>query len=193
MEKEVHLYMLLLGCTPEGRLTEQHDVFFGIAPNLKDLVGDIKSFWPEAKGKIHIDAWRQITKVDNHIIRIINREEQSHYDDEKLFFLNLGGYRLNEFEEYHCRTLAIAKNTSLAIKQAKKSTFYKHYTIAGAPSHIDEQYGLDVDDIYNIDDLLLPIIKQQYKIVISPCVLPTPEDEIHLGYLTLNKLSQSFI
>ena len=52
---EMKLYMVLLGCKPEGRHTEQHDVFFGIAPALKDLIPAFKSFWPEAKGKIHVD------------------------------------------------------------------------------------------------------------------------------------------
>jgi hypothetical protein len=28
--KQLKLYMVMLGCTPEGRLTEQHDIFFGI-------------------------------------------------------------------------------------------------------------------------------------------------------------------
>ncbi len=28
MEKELKLYMLMLGCTPAARLTEQHDIFF---------------------------------------------------------------------------------------------------------------------------------------------------------------------
>lgn len=27
MEKELKLYMLMLGCVPEGRFTEQHDIF----------------------------------------------------------------------------------------------------------------------------------------------------------------------
>ena len=32
------LFMLLLGCLLKGRNTEQHDIFFGIAETLKDLV-----------------------------------------------------------------------------------------------------------------------------------------------------------
>jgi hypothetical protein len=50
------LFMVLLGCTPAGRNTEQHDVFFSIGSGLKDLIPDIVDCWPEAKGKIHIDA-----------------------------------------------------------------------------------------------------------------------------------------
>ena len=49
------LFYVILGATPPGRNIEQHDVFFGIAENLKDLVEDMKAFWKEAKGKIHID------------------------------------------------------------------------------------------------------------------------------------------
>jgi Domain of Unknown Function (DUF1543) len=57
------LYMLLLGCRPEGRHTEQHDVFFHIGESLESLIPAIVEFWPEAKGKIHVDAWREVTRV----------------------------------------------------------------------------------------------------------------------------------
>lgn len=67
--------MLLLGCRPPGRLTEQHDIFFGIANELKELVPDIKAFWPEAKGNIHIDAWREVNIVDG--IRVKVSEKRS--------------------------------------------------------------------------------------------------------------------
>ncbi|MFE3848846.1 DUF1543 domain-containing protein [Flavobacterium sp. LB3P45] len=26
----------------------------------------MKNFWPEAKGKIHIDAWREVATVENY-------------------------------------------------------------------------------------------------------------------------------
>ena len=45
------LFYIIIGCTPKGRHTEQHDVFFGIAENIRDLVPEMINFWPEAKGK----------------------------------------------------------------------------------------------------------------------------------------------
>ena len=51
--KTANLYMIMLGCTPKGRFTEQHDIFFGIGTSIKELVPDMKAFWPEAKGKIY--------------------------------------------------------------------------------------------------------------------------------------------
>ena len=58
------LFYTILGATPKGRNTEQHDAFFGIAESLKDLIPEMKKFWPEAKGKIHIDGYQELNFVD---------------------------------------------------------------------------------------------------------------------------------
>jgi hypothetical protein len=48
----------------------------------------MKAFWPEAKGKIHIDAWREITSVDNHSIEIIAKGKQLE-SSELRYFLSI--------------------------------------------------------------------------------------------------------
>lgn len=48
------LFMVLLGCRPKGRNTEQHDIFFGIADSLVELKPAMQLFWPDAL--LHIDA-----------------------------------------------------------------------------------------------------------------------------------------
>jgi hypothetical protein len=184
------LFMLLLGCTPKGRNTEQHDVFFGIAETLKDLVPAIIDAWPEAKGKIHIDAWRQVNYVDQYSVNVFNKQRLPPDTAEKktkLFFLNLGGYKQNEFEEYHYKMLVACENKSMAIHRAKATAFYKHIGFKGAPSHIDDKYGVDVDDIFEIEDILPGHIKETYSIVLSPAD-NTTEDEVNLGYFMLEKL-----
>ena len=92
--------MIMVGCRPEGRYTEQHDIYFGIGNSLAEMVPKIKLFWPEAKGRIHIDAWREVTIVDNHKIEIVAKENAV-ANSTQLYFINLGGYKENEFEEYH--------------------------------------------------------------------------------------------
>ena len=183
--------MLLLGCTPRGRNTEQHDIFFGIAETLKDLVPAIIEAWPEANGKIHIDAWRQVNHVDQHAVNVLNNQKlppnEAPGKESKLFFLNLGGYKQNEFEEYHYKMLVACENKSVAIQQAKATAFYKHTGFKGAASHIDDKYGVDVDDIFEIEDILPAHIKEKYKIVLSPTDIST-EDEVNLGYFRLEKL-----
>ena len=69
--------MVLLGCRPKGRHTEQHDVFFGIGNTLKDLIPAIKKFWPEAAGEIHIDAWREINCVGTYSITVEDKQNSN--------------------------------------------------------------------------------------------------------------------
>ena len=176
----------MLGCTPEGRYTEQHDIFFGIGNSLKELIPQMDAFWPEAKGKFHIDAWREVTAVDNFSITIGPKKTTE--NSEKLFFINLGGYKENEFEEYHYKTLAVAESLGLAAKVAKATTFYKHFSFEGAVSHIDDKYGIDVDDIYNVNDILAPIFKEKHSIQITPSKTPLEEDLLHIGYLKIDKI-----
>lgn len=185
----IKLFMVLLGCKPKGRHTEQHDIFFGVEHSLKDLAPAIIAFWPEPQ-KIHIDAWREVTEVDGYSVSLVEKG-MNHAGIEKkterLFFLNLGGYKENEFEEYHYKVLVIGKDKSTAIQQAKESAFYKHTGFKGADSHIDDKYGVDVDDLYEIEDILPLHIKEKYFISITPAV-NAEKDEWHLGYTKLSKL-----
>lgn len=182
---DLKLYMLLLGCKPDGRHTEQHDVFFGIGMALKDLVPDIIDFWPEANGKIHIDAWREVTAVGGHPIYVRRRGELPEGSDHrKLFFVNLGGYKENDFEEYHYKCLSVGATAAEAIRHAKEQTFWKH----SISSHIDDKYGIDVDDVYEIEDVLAPGLKGKYAVIIEDRDTAQPDDELHPGYLKLTKL-----
>ena len=185
------LFMLLLGSKAPQRNVEQHDYFFGIAANLKELIPEIKTFWPEAGNTIHIDAWRMVTAVDGYQVQVIEKSKQVIPSSEKLFFINLGGYQAGKLEEQHYTILLAQPDRALAILQAKKTIFYKTNSITGAASHIDEKYGIDVDDVYRIEDILMPLQKEKYQLLITP-VADLPDDEIHLGYLTLTKLAKSF-
>ena len=65
------LYMLLLGSKAPKRNVEQHDYFFGIANSLKELVPQIKAFWPEAGNSIHVDGWREVNNVDGYQVKVV--------------------------------------------------------------------------------------------------------------------------
>ena len=181
------LYMIMLGCKPHGRLTEQHDIFFGIGNSLKEIIPSMKTFWKEAKGKIHIDAWREVTVVDGYKIEIVSKTEILEYK-EQLFFINLGGYKENEFEEYHYKVLSVAESLGAAAKTAKATSFYKHCGFKGATSHIDDKFGIDVDDIFNVKDILALNLSTQFQIKITKKIEKLVEDQLHIGYLKLEKI-----
>lgn len=181
--KNIRLFMVLVGCTPKGRLTEQHDIYFGIGTDIQSLIPQIYNFWPDG-GTLHIDAWREVTNVNNHRIDVVARNDNSL--TPSLFFLNLGGYRPGEFEEYHYKMLTVADSAGLAVKKAKQTAFYKHFGFKGAESHIDEKYGLDVDDMYKVEDVLPQFLKDKYSLQITEDE-GKHEDDLHIGYLKIKK------
>ena len=100
------LYKIMLGCKPPGRLTKQHDIFFGIGNSLKELIPPMKFFWKEAKGKIHVD----------------------------------------------------------------------------------DKFGIDVDDIFNVKDTLSFDFQEQFQLKITKNVADLKDDKLHIGYLKLDKI-----
>jgi hypothetical protein len=190
--------MVLLGCTPEGRLTEQHDIYFDIGADLKSLVPNLKKFWPDS-GKLHVDGWRPVTQVDSWQVSVISRpaetgpaaqaapSAQPGQSSHRLFFINLGGYKPNEFDEFHYKMLVAAPEKGEAIRKAKETAFYRHTGFKGAESHIDDKYGVDVDDIYDIQDILPEAVKEKYRLHLTPAVSDSP-DPVSLGYFQLHKL-----
>ncbi len=199
------LFMIKIGGRPKGRLIEQHDMFFGIGERIGDFIDAINIHWPEVKNKWHLDAYRQVTSVDSHRIEWqpstaqkedINDNDSSHA--LKLFFINLGGYLAGEFEEYHHKLLIVAPTQADAMRQAKQSAFYQQYsfndkeTPFNAAAHIDDKQQVDVDEIYNVNDLLT-----NGRLLITPWkdnerALPETriEDKAYIGYLSLKKLQK---
>ena len=176
----------MLGCRPEGRCTEQHDIFFGIATSLKELIPNMKKFWPEAKGRIHIDAWREVSSVENHLIEIVSKGNAKN-SESNLFFINLGGYKENEFEEYHYKVLGVGATLADVSRKAKTTSFFKHCGFKGATSHIDDKFGIDIDDAFNVKEILDSSFTDQFELQITP-VDNLVEDKLHIGYLKIDKI-----
>lgn len=192
------LYMIQLGGRPKGRLIEQHDIFFGVANQVNELIADINNHWPEVKNKWHIDSYRAISKVDNYAIKLVESNIQAECaNDLKLFFINLGGYQQDSFEEFHYKLLIVADSQADAVKQAKQSEFYKQFTFKdkaspfNAASHIDDKFEVDIDDIYNVNDLISNV-----KIIIEPLAraldksINVIEDKKYVGYLSIKNLKK---
>ena len=189
----VKLFMLKIGATPKGRLIEQHDVFFGIADDVKSLIPHFEQAWPEITDIWHLDAYRAVTAVNGYRIEVVPRAPHStdqpcvtfdDSDNKQLYFVNLGGYLPNHFEEFHHKLLIVANNMSEAIAIAKRSEFYQQFDITGtrATSHIDDKYGVDIDEIHRVADVLPKAFKTQYQLRITADEA-AKDDEMVIGYL----------
>lgn len=184
--QSTNLFMVLVGCKPSGRFTEQHDIFFGAGKKLVDLKSDLIDFWPEVQGDLHVDAWRCVRFVDNYEVKLETFPQVER--PVNLYFINLGGYKPGYFGEPHFMMLVAAINKAEAIKRAKETEFYTSMGFPGAVSHIDDKYALDVDDIYELEEVLNPNFKSRFYIHLNEVQNPLI-DEINLGYLPLKKLS----
>ncbi len=182
--------MVLLGSKAKERNVEQHDFFFGIANELNDLIPAMRDFWPEAGSSLHIDGWREVTFVDGYSVTIVANTVAQPDNTKRLFFVNLGGYISGRLEEQHYTLLTVQDDRKWAVKAATSTEFFKSNTIKAiksAAAHIDEKYGIDVDEIYRIDDLLSEQDKTYYHIRLEPYA-DGQADSIQLGYLKLDKM-----
>ena len=180
------LFYVILGATPKGRNTEQHDVFFGIGESLKELVPAMKKFWPEANGKIHIDCYQEVQFVDGFEVKIVEKREEN--PENNLFFINLGGYHTEKFEELHEQFLMVDQSMSKIIRRVKKTDFYKNMGFPEAVSHIDDKHGVDIDDIFKVTDILPAAMKEKYSIVLEKSDGENQQNFIYIGYLAISKL-----
>jgi hypothetical protein len=155
-----------------------------IGDSIKDLIPDIMAFWP-GDNKLHFDAWREVTSVNGYKVQVVLKNENSQNSPFKLFFINLGGYKQNEFEEFHYKMIIAAADKAEAVNISKQTAFFKHTGFKGATSHIDDKFGVDVDDVYKITDILPAAAKEKYSLLVSPAD-SLAEDEINLGYFKLN-------
>ena len=96
-------------------------------------------------------------------------------------------------EEFHYKMLVSASDKSEAIKKAKATAFFRHTGFKGATSHIDDKYGVDVDDLENVQDILPAGTRQQYALHLSVAPEGAPEDILHLGYFKLSNILKDII
>ena len=182
------LFYVILGATPKGRNIEQHDVFFGIAERLADLAPAMKSFWKEAAGKIHLDAYQEVKFVDGFEVKIV--EKTGTEQENQLYFINLGGYKRGAFAEFHEQHLMVGTSMGEVVKRVKKTEFYRTMGFEKATSHIDDKYGVDIDDIFRVNDILPDDMKAHYSIVLEKSDAENQENIMDVGYFKIDKLEK---
>ncbi len=151
------LFLFVLGGKPVGRNVEQHDVFFTAGNSVEECAQSIKKHW-NITG-LHVDTYMVVEQVDGFDVTFsITPPAESQL--KKLFFINCGGYRENDLEEYHKKIVVAAETLDDAKKKVKQDQFFfKGVNMPNAQRHIDDKInllGFDVDDIMVISDQLFP-------------------------------------
>lgn len=79
----------------------------------------------------------------------------------------------------------VGTSLSEVIKRVKQTPFYKTMGFKNAVSHIDDKHGVDIDDIYNVNDLLSEITKEKYSITLEKSEAENQENVMKIGYLKI--------
>ncbi len=139
----MNLFVIYVGGKTETSLIEVHDIHFALGDKIEDTYDQIRNQWWGTPKSLHLDAWGILKSVDQYNL-ILKSEPYS--GDDKLYFINLGGYDFSEFTELHKNMFVIAANESEAKIKAKT-------TIADwRVPHKDNLY--DVDACVNVHELL---------------------------------------
>ena len=95
---------------------------------------------------------------------------------------------MGKFEEFHQQYLMVGKSMAEIIKRVKQTDFYKTMGFKNATSHIDDKHGVDIDDIFKVNDILPLEMKEKYSIILKKSGVENPENFTHIGYLKIDKL-----
>lgn len=111
------LYMFYVGGNCGTSNVELHDVRFSVGEAPEDCYADLRRQWWGDPESLHLDAWGAVEQADGYDIAIVAGMPRT-TTDEKLFFVNLGGYDRAEFGELHKNLLLVAADASAAKAKA---------------------------------------------------------------------------
>ena len=150
------LFAIYLGGRAIKCNTELHDVVFSCGNKIEDTYKDLLDKWFGLPDRLHIDSWVELKYVDGFEVVLSNDKPIS---KNKLFFINLGGYDKNKFEELHESRFFIGKDEKNIKLRAEQSLLLGFDQV-----HTDDIY--DVDDcieIKEVSGLYVNLIKSNKK------------------------------
>ena len=136
------LFVVMLGGKHPRAKIEVHDVVFAAADTLQGTYAQLREGWFGSPKGVHIDAWMAVDGVDGWKVELSHLAPQA--GEQRLYFINLGGYEANSFGEAHHYLLVVARDKREAMTKGKQQML-GHWSQA----HTDAV--LDIDDCLPID------------------------------------------
>lgn len=139
----MNLFVIYVGGKHTKSLLELHDMRFVLADRIEDTYRQLReSWWGEPKS-LHLDCWGILKSADGYNIHLKNEPS---VEQNKLFFINLGGYDSTQFTELHKNVFVVAPNE----REAKLKALQQIKTWESP--HRDYLY--DIENIINIENAI---------------------------------------
>lgn len=151
---DMQLFVAVLGGrTPRSHI-ELHDVRFVVGRSIEETLPELRRQWFGSRKGLHLDAWMKVRTIDGWTVRLqplqsgVATAPAAARRAERLWFVNLGGYRPDSLAELHHFGLVVAANPQTAKAAAKQ-----RWLAAALQQHKDDLCA--VDDCLAIEQLSL--------------------------------------
>jgi hypothetical protein len=114
----MYIFAIYIGGDARNSHIELHDMRFVVAERIEDTYETLRAEWWGLPRSLHLDAWSALTQADGYKVML---KREPFKGEEKLYFLNLGGYDYNEFSEVHKNVFVVAKTAADAKTRAMKA------------------------------------------------------------------------
>lgn len=125
------LFAIYIGGEHPGANIEVHDMRFIAASSIEATYDALREQWWGKTGSLHIDCWSEISHADGYDVSL---RPEPYTGQEKLYYVNLGGYDGVAFAEQHRNVFVVADTL-----QAAKSRAIK-LASGWSDAHRDEMY-----------------------------------------------------
>ncbi len=117
------LFAVYIGGEAAGANIEVHDMRFVIGESLEDTYDELRNQWWGIPKSLHLDCWSELTRADGYRITL---KREPNIGEDKLYYVNLGGYDPEHFTEMHKNMFVVAPTQSKAKVRALKTV--RHWT-----------------------------------------------------------------
>ena len=145
----MNLYLIVLGGNIKGANIEVHDVRLAVGKSIKATLRTLKSEWIGKAEGLHIDSYKLIRYVDGYKISVVDKSVTTKKEINKLWLINLGGYKDGQMLEQHHIELVVAESAKTAKRKAIK------------------KWAEDIKQIHK-DDIIPISTVQEYSIYLRP-------------------------
>lgn len=150
------LFAVYLGGRADRCNIELHDVVFVVGSSIEETYPLLAKKWFGNSHQFHIDSYIQLDYVDGHEVELV--KDKSKVDSgKKLYFINLGAYKPQEFTEYHQSQFYVTQSAPDAVRRAKSELCQGLQTIHKDDvvllDKVSNELEFDVDDVLEIGEV----------------------------------------
>lgn len=109
------LFALYIGGEHPRANIELHDMRFVAAPSIRETYDELRNQWWGTPDSLHLDCWAELEHADGYDVEL---KPEPFDGEEKLYYVNLGGYDGTDFIERHKNVFVVATNLAAAKSRA---------------------------------------------------------------------------